>query len=105
MLAIALYRSGRQAEALRTLDELRRRLVDELGIDPSPALQQLYRSVIRQEQVLQPPSVQHPIEDHLGDVVGAFLAGRLVVIVGAGVNDPGERTENGLPDPASVASH
>ena len=104
-LMLSLYRTGRQAEALQAYLDARRMLVDELGIDPSPALQQLYRSVIRQEQVLQPPSVQHPIEDHLGDVVGAFLAGRLVVIVGAGVNDPGERTENGLPDPASVASH
>jgi len=104
-LMLALYRSGRQAEALQAYLDARRMLVDELGIDPSPALQQLYRSVIRQERVLEPPSVRHPVDDHFGDVVGAFLAGRLVVIVGAGVNHPGERTENGLPDPSEVASH
>jgi DNA-binding SARP family transcriptional activator len=104
-LMLSLYRAGRQAEALQAYLDARRMLVDELGIDPSPALQQLYRSVIRQEQVLEPPSVQHPVEDHFGDVVEAFLAGRLVLIVGTGVNPPGEPAKDGLPGPAEVAAH
>jgi DNA-binding SARP family transcriptional activator/class 3 adenylate cyclase len=104
-LMLSLYRAGRQAEALQAYLHARRMLVEELGIDPSPALQQLYRSVIRQERVLEPPSVQHPVEDHFGDVIEAFLAGRLVVIVGAGVNHPGELEQNGLPGPAEVAAH
>jgi DNA-binding SARP family transcriptional activator len=104
-LMLSLYRAGRQAEALQAYLDARRMLVDELGIDPSPALQQLYRSVIRQEPVLEPPSVQHPVEDHFGDVVEAFLAGRLVLIVGTGVNPPGEPAKDGLPGPAEVAAH
>ena len=35
LLIMALYRAGRQAEALRAFTEIRDRLVDELGIDPS----------------------------------------------------------------------
>jgi DNA-binding SARP family transcriptional activator len=104
-LMLSLYRAGRQAEGLQAYLDARRTLADELGIDPSPTLQQLYRSMLRQEAVLERTAPPHPVEDHLGDVVTAFLGGRLVFIVGTGVNHPGERAENGLPGPAEVASH
>jgi predicted ATPase/DNA-binding SARP family transcriptional activator len=52
---LALYRSGRQAEALRAYQELRRRLGEELAIDPSPALQRLEQSILLQEPALEPP--------------------------------------------------
>ena len=51
-LMTALYRSGRQAEALDAYQEARRALVDELGIDPSPALQELERAILRQDPAL-----------------------------------------------------
>ncbi len=51
-LMTALYRSGRQAEALETYQDARRALVDELGIDPSPALRELERAILRQDPAL-----------------------------------------------------
>jgi hypothetical protein len=55
---LALYRSGRQASALEAYQEARRVLVEELGIDPSPALQRLERAILMQDPELEPPVVQ-----------------------------------------------
>jgi DNA-binding SARP family transcriptional activator len=51
---LSLYRSGRQADALRTYDAYRRQLADELGVDPSPALQQLQGRILLQDATLLP---------------------------------------------------
>jgi DNA-binding SARP family transcriptional activator len=51
-LMTALYRSGRQAEALDAYQSARRTLVDELGIEPSPGLQELERAILRQDAAL-----------------------------------------------------
>jgi DNA-binding SARP family transcriptional activator len=48
----ALYRSGRQAEALAAYQDARRALVDELGIEPSPALRDLERAILAQDPEL-----------------------------------------------------
>jgi DNA-binding SARP family transcriptional activator len=55
-LMTALYRSGRQAEALDAYKDARRALVDELGIEPSTALQELERAILRQEPALNLPA-------------------------------------------------
>ena len=57
-LMVALYRSGRQAEALNAYQDARRVLVDELGIDPSPSLQALERGILRQDPALHLPSAE-----------------------------------------------
>ena len=49
---LALYRSGRQAEALRAYTHARTTLTDELGIDPGPALQRLEDEILRQDPSL-----------------------------------------------------
>lgn len=48
-LMLALYRCGRQAEALEVYQQMRRTLVDELGIDPGRTLQRLEREVLEQD--------------------------------------------------------
>ncbi|MEQ4716711.1 BTAD domain-containing putative transcriptional regulator [Nonomuraea sp. B19D2] len=48
----ALYRGGRQSEALAVYGELRRRLGEELGLDPSPALAELHQAILRQDRGL-----------------------------------------------------
>ncbi|HEY7197853.1 MAG TPA: BTAD domain-containing putative transcriptional regulator [Gaiellaceae bacterium] len=54
-LILALYRSDRQAEALDAYRSARQTLVDELGIDPSPALQALEQAILRQDPSLAAP--------------------------------------------------
>jgi DNA-binding SARP family transcriptional activator/serine/threonine protein kinase/WD40 repeat protein len=51
--SLALYRCGRQSEALATLERTRRVLGDELGIDPSPQLQLLERQILVQDPALE----------------------------------------------------
>ena len=59
-LILALYRSGRQAEALETYRETRRVLVDELGIEPSPQLRELERAILRQDPALASVPAREP---------------------------------------------
>jgi DNA-binding SARP family transcriptional activator len=54
-LMLALYRSGRQAEALEAFQAARRLLVDELGLAPGAELQELERAILRQDESLRAP--------------------------------------------------
>ena len=53
-LMLALYRTGRQADALEVYRDARRTLVEELGIEPAAALRQLEQAILRQDPSLRP---------------------------------------------------
>ncbi|WP_331733180.1 BTAD domain-containing putative transcriptional regulator [Streptomyces sp. NBC_01276] len=59
-LMVALYRSGRQADALEAFARLRRTLVDELAIEPGPPLQQLHGRILAGDTALLRPSAAAP---------------------------------------------
>jgi DNA-binding SARP family transcriptional activator len=98
-LMLALYRSGRQAEALGVYQETRNVLVEGLGIEPSRSLQQLHASILRQEAGLEPAAPVRPMGDQHGEAVRALLAGRLVAVLGPDVNRVPEGGTNGTPPP------
>lgn len=55
-LMLALYRGGRQAQALRAYQDVRRILGDQLGLSPGPALTMTQERILRQDPTLSPPA-------------------------------------------------
>ncbi len=69
-LMLALYRAGRQAEALDVYRRTRELLSEELGLEPSRSLQQLERAILLQDEALDPdplptPTMKNSAEAHL----------------------------------------
>lgn len=71
---LALYRSGRQSEALDFYRETRDELADELGMDPTPAFQSLEQAILRQD-----PALDAPVRSGPDRTAGTERPGRLPV--------------------------
>jgi DNA-binding SARP family transcriptional activator len=91
-LALALYRSGRQAEALRILDDARRTLRNQLGIDPGRPLVELETAILNQDPTLDLPRP-----------AGAYPTGE-VPVVPAATSEPAVVAAAHEAGPAPVAA-
>ena len=95
-LMLALYRSGRQAEALRAYQNLRGLLVEDLGIEPGPEVEELERRILLQDPDLlwepPPPPSNLPVRLNsfvgrgleLGEVTKLLDTFRLITLTGPG---------------------
>jgi DNA-binding SARP family transcriptional activator/ABC-type transport system substrate-binding protein len=101
-LMLALYRSGRQAEALRVYTDARRRLVDELGIEPSHTLRELEQAILRQDPALDLPrrSARTRRRRALVGAGALVLAGAAVAAV-VSLTHGGTESAQALADPES----
>jgi DNA-binding SARP family transcriptional activator len=84
-LMVALYRSGRQADALAAYGKVRRVLVHELGLEPGQELRALHRAILRQDQSLAPPP-DVAVDVVIREVRKTITV--LAIVVGHAANDP-----------------
>ena len=74
-LILALYRSGRQTDALASYRDARRALVAEFGLEPSRELQELERAILAQDRAIDAPARTRPLHETPRARRGGVLAG------------------------------
>jgi YVTN family beta-propeller protein len=89
LLILALYRSGRQADALTAYQDARRTLKDDLGLEPSEALRALQRKILEQDPSLAAPERSEAVAQAVRSLVRrrpvlVALLGGLVLLLAAG---------------------
>ena len=100
---LALYRSGRQAEALQAFRGARAAFVDQLGIEPGTALQELHARILRQEAGLAAAAGGPGGGDVEGEILRALLGGRVVPVLGlADADELEHRLEEAFDVPGGV---
>jgi DNA-binding SARP family transcriptional activator/ABC-type transport system substrate-binding protein/streptogramin lyase len=101
-LMLALYRSGRQAEALRVYADSRKLLVDELGLEPGQPLKDLEQAILRQDAALELPRTPRQTRRVRALVgVGALVLAAGVVAVAVGLTQGGTESAKALAAPDS----
>jgi WD40 repeat protein/DNA-binding SARP family transcriptional activator len=75
-LMLALYRCGRQTEALEAYARTRRALVDEVGVEPGPQLRDLHEAILRQDAALELAQVDAALPAALDTTTAKPLVGR-----------------------------
>jgi DNA-binding SARP family transcriptional activator len=107
-LMLALYRSGRQGDALAAYREARTALEEQLGVEPTPALRELELAILRHDRSLEPPARVRgrlvanrrlPLRVRIGGAIAALL---IVVAVGLALRGGGRQAIVVVPNSVAV---
>jgi hypothetical protein len=100
---LALYRSGRQAEALQAFRDTRTAFVDQLGIEPGAELQELHARILRQDAGLVAAGERRSAVEVEDEILRALLTGRVVPVIGlTGADELERRLGEAFAVPAGV---
>jgi DNA-binding SARP family transcriptional activator/ABC-type branched-subunit amino acid transport system substrate-binding protein/streptogramin lyase len=95
---LALYRSGRQADALEAYTDARRALVDELALEPGPELQRLQQSILAHDTELAAPQTSALVPRRPLVLLAAMIAAAVVAAaLGVAIADLGPGDAKSLP--------